>query len=114
MNLDTATDPAALVHRDARDTEEAARASILPVTGRLRLEALRALWRAGDAGLTDDEGGRLVDPNGDRLAFGRRRHELVESGWAAPSDARRMTPSGRRAVVWTITDAGRAAYEAAR
>lgn len=88
-------------HHDGRDTERAAAESVRETTGKLRRWALDLLRLAGDSGLTDDEGGALMQ--GDRLKFGRRRNELVEAGLVVDSGRRRSTPGGRSAAVWTAT-----------
>jgi hypothetical protein len=90
------------VHRNAHDTELAAAESVRDVTGRLRIQVLNLL-REHPAGLTDDEGGALMD--GDRLTFGRRRQELVDAGLVKKTDLRRLTPRGRNAIVWQIDEA---------
>lgn len=92
-------------HSDGRDTEQAAAESVSHATGRLRQQVLELLG-GHPAGLTDDEGGALMD--GDRLRFGRRRSELCKEGLVADSTLRRTTPAGRRAVVWVLTVEGRA------
>ena len=84
-------------HHDGHDTEHAAADSVAHITGRLRSEVLHLL-RAHPGGLTDDEGGRLL--GGDRLRFGRRRNELCDLGLVCDSGCRRLTPQGRKAVVW--------------
>lgn len=109
MRLASPDDNYAAVHHLAHDTEIAAASAIHPITGARRLEAFGHLYRAGSNGLTDDEGGRLMD--GDRLDFGRRRFELVENGWVEKTTKRRPTPRGRMAVVWEVTEGGRLAYE---
>lgn len=90
------------VHRNAHDTEIAAAESVSEVTGRLRMQVL-TLLRSHPEGLTDDEGGALMD--GDRLTFGRRRQELVAAGQVKKTDLRRLTPRGRKAIVWQIDEA---------
>lgn len=100
-----------LCHQDGHDTEFASADSVTEITGRLRKIALRLLVNAGDHGLTDDEGGLLL--GADRLTFGRRRQELYREGYVVKSDDRRLTPTGRKAIVWkaavSITDTGLAA-----
>jgi len=94
---DLSADRPGQMHLFGHDTEAEAAESIRSVSGQLRLRAL-ALLRAAVDGLTDDEGGELM--GGDRLTFGRRRHELVQAGRAYDSGQRRRTPTGRKAIVW--------------
>lgn len=79
------------------DTSRAARQSISAELDQLRAIVLRLL-EAHPGGLTDDEGGALMD--GDRLTFGRRRNELAKTGIVLDSGLRRKTPRGREAIVW--------------
>jgi hypothetical protein len=83
-------------HETARDTEAAAARSIAPHTEKLR-ERVLLLLSETPGGLTDDEGGELL--NGDRLLFGRRRQELCLQGLVVDSGMRRSTPAGRTAIV---------------
>lgn len=85
-------------HRVPTDTEQQAAESVTPVTGRLRVLALE-LITTHTGGLTDDEGGKLM--NADRLTFGRRRQELVDEGLVKDSGMRRKGPSGRSTIVWS-------------
>lgn len=84
-------------HSQGGDTEREAAASMRPFTGTMRKEVIRLLADAPN-GLTDDEGGALM--KGDRLTFGRRRNELVRAGLVRDSGQRRLTPAGRKAIVW--------------
>lgn len=87
-------------HARGHDTERQAAASMTQHSGSLRKEVLRLLATAGRDGLTDDEGGALM--GGDRLMFGRRRHELVKAGLVRDSGDRRKTPAGKKAIVWEL------------
>jgi hypothetical protein len=87
------------VHRDGHDTERAAADSMSRSAPVIRRRVLALLERVPE-GLTDDEGGAML--GGDRLQFGRRRHELVLMGLVRDSGHRRQTPSGRNAIVWRI------------
>lgn len=67
--------------------------------------------------MTDDEiaasaraEGWFTSPSGLRT----RRSELVESGLVADSGERSTLPTGRRAVLWRITEKGRQAAEGIR
>lgn len=101
MTADTLFGPAGgRAHHGGHDTELAAAESVTEITGRLRKQALAILRQAGEHGLTDDEGGAQL--GGDRLTFGRRRNELVMAGLVVKTDQRRLTPSGRKAIVWTL------------
>lgn len=84
-------------HRYGHGTERQAAASMREHTPRLR-EKVLGILRAHPAGLTDDEGGRLM--GGDRLDFGRRRNELQRLGLVISTGTRRPTPHGRSAIVW--------------
>ena len=88
-------------HRAGPETEREAAESVADITGRHRREVLRLLAQAGSDGLTDDEGGALM--GGDRLKFGRRRNEVAMKGLVVDSGRRRLTPAGRRAVVWVLS-----------
>jgi len=85
-------------HRTAHETEREAGRSIERASAYLRDVVMQLLLDAGAFGLTDDEGGLLV--GGDRLDFGRRRHELAVAGDVVKSGHHRPTPHGRRAIVW--------------
>jgi uncharacterized protein YeeX (DUF496 family) len=91
------------VHVDGHDTEHAAAKSISDVKTR-RAKALQALQDALPGGLTDDEGGDII--GGDRLDFGRRRNELVIRGAVVATEERRLTPRGRKAIVWQAVSTG--------
>lgn len=98
LDITAAQDRMGKVHTQGSDTEYAAARSVANVTGALRSKVLQLLKDTGARGLTDDEGGALMD--GDRLTFGRRRNELADLGLVKDSGERRKTPRGRSAVVW--------------
>lgn len=89
------------VHAHGHDTEHEAADSVAAVTGALRRQVM-ALLVSHEDGLTDDEGGVLM--GGDRLDFGRRRQELYRRGLVADSGVRRLTPRGRKAIVWILAE----------
>jgi len=89
-----------------------------------RAEALSALWRAGESGLTDFELAAIVGTK--QTSVGKRRHELMSLGLVAPlvvecaPDKRaplgvrpvtRPSDTGSPAQVWVITAAGVAYFE---
>lgn len=74
--------------------------------GVLRLWALQWLDRADAHGLTDFE---LADLMGrQQTSAGKRRGELRDNGLVVDSGMKRPAPSGSLAIVWAITDLGRA------
>ena len=98
--------PAVKLQLDARDTSRDAAARHLPRSGTARHRVLDALGRARGAGATDEELQRhLAMPANTQRP---RRVELVEAGYVRASGVIRQTAGGDRAIVWTITDAGRA------
>ena len=90
--------------RNTTDTERAA-AEQAPV-GTQRERVLAAFRRVGEAGLTDAEGhvlARVAYPH----IFGTRRAELQEAGYPiVDSGGRRLTPTNRLAIVWTLREDG--------
>lgn len=99
--------PGPFAHTDGHDTEHAAAASVRLSSKTIATKVLSLLVEAGELGLTDDEGAQLLTARygfaGDRLTFGRRRHELRVAGRVAKTGLRRRTPSGRQAIVWAAT-----------
>jgi hypothetical protein len=57
-------------------------------------------------GLTDFELAALAARQ--QTSFGKRRGELRDAGYIVDSSLRRPAPSGASAIVWQITEAGRA------
>ena len=98
--------PAVKVQLDAQDTSRDAAARHLPRSGTARHRVLDALGRARGAGATDEElvAHLAMNANTQRP----RRVELVEAGYVRASGVIRQTTGGDRAIVWTITDSGRA------
>lgn len=103
MNTPTLFDPATPGHRtdDANTSVDAAQ----PARYTDRLRAL-TLHRRYPDGLTDFELAALM--NRQQTSAGKRRGELRDLGYVTDSGQRRPAPSGARAIVWQITDAGRA------
>jgi hypothetical protein len=96
-------------HRDGPDTEREAAFAIVS-TARQRLLVLRVLGAFPD-GLTDDE---IAEQTGlYRYSAAPRRYELRDRGLVVDSGDRRLTPHGRRAIVWQITGLGRLALQEA-
>jgi hypothetical protein len=94
------------VHRNAHDTERTASGLVFPRTGTLRLSALIALDRAGEAGLTH---GELAEDTGHRhYSIAPRVTELVSMGWVVDSGRRRPTDTGSPAIVWVLSERGKA------
>lgn len=104
------SDPGAVLSDPAshhgRETEKAAAYANRPRAGSQRLRVLEAIARAGVQGRTDEELEDRLEMR--RPSPGNRRGELVAGGWVRDSGQRRKTKSGSSAVVWVLTDAGRA------
>jgi hypothetical protein len=99
------TEPHAYVQTDATDTSRAAAAKATVRSGTQRQRILQAIVDTTDAGLTDEEGQRLlgIGPN----SYPARRLELQEAGYVCDSGDRRPTlNSGSAAIVWLPTLAG--------
>ncbi len=86
---------------DAAETQRQAAIAAYPATGTWRLRVLKAVVAAGEHGRTDEElqAELGLNPSTQRP----RRVELVEGGLVADSGRRRLTRSGRLAVVWVAT-----------
>lgn len=61
---------------------------------------LGALVQAGERGLTNHEAAGVTGL--DHVAVARRLPELERAGQARPTDATRLSPSGRAARVWGL------------
>lgn len=96
-------------HRASSDTERAAARLVAPRTGTWRSRVLREIASCL-AGATDWELHKAL--GGNLYTVAPRRKELVEMGWIRDSGERRPTNNGASAIVWTMTDQGRAEYEA--
>jgi hypothetical protein len=94
------------VHRFGHDTEYAAARLVEPRTGTLRAEALRAIAKAGDHGLTHNELAVVTDRR--HYSIAPRCTELVEMGWVVDSGHRRPTETGSPAIVWILSEEARA------
>lgn len=82
----------------APETQRAAARSIRGVSGSMRQSVLTFVTARAEHGATDEE-----IESGLRLrhqSASARRHELVRDGWLQDSGQRRLTSSGRKAVVW--------------
>lgn len=81
-------------------TSEAAAEAIGEVTGHLRRMVFELLGEHLQGGLTDHQMQELLvmNPSTQRP----RRVELVDQGFVIDSGRRRLTPSGRAAVVWIV------------
>lgn len=94
-------------HHQGHRTEISAAELVLPRAGILRRKALETI-AASDGGMTDQE---LAEATGEYLyTIAPRRSELLQSGWLRDSGRTRTTDHGRDAIVWELSDAGRAAY----
>jgi hypothetical protein len=102
--FDPDTDRPGLARSDGSDTMLAAAASQLHCSGAKRLAVLRAIVRAGERGATDAELESIVGLR--HQTASARRNELARDGWIEDSGARRLTDSGRHAIVWVLTPAG--------
>ena len=101
---DLPTGPAARPTDPATSAAAAADAKVS--AGSMRLAVLTWLDRAQEHGMTDFE---LADATGrQQTSIGKRRGELRDAGLVGDSGRTRPSPSGSKAVVWTITDLGRA------
>jgi hypothetical protein len=79
-----------------------------PRSGTYRRGVLDAIARARDAGATDEE---LYAATGwDENTVRPRRNELMNDGWVEDSGRTRRTPSGKDAVVWVLSEQGRAEW----
>lgn len=96
---------------EQRDTSAASASAIAPLTGTLREKVLHAIVRAGERGLTDEEGIELTGIVAS--TYRPRRVELADGwkdfdgGFIVDSERRRKTRSGRSAAVWIATERGR-------
>ena len=97
------TAPPKLPHNHTRTSIDAARQ--VSTVERDRRMILAYLYACGDEGGTDEEIQRHCRSNGNSER--PRRTGLVEDGLVAQTDKKRRTLSGRMAVVWRITEAGR-------
>lgn len=90
-------------------TQRKAAILVYPRTGTYRNGVLSAVATAPD-GRTDEE---LYEVTGwDENTVRPRRNELMNGGWIEDSGRARKTPSGKDAVVWVLTESGRAHIDA--
>jgi hypothetical protein len=92
---------------DAAETQRAAAIAIYPHTGTARRRVLDMISGRGGHGATDEEIQRDLELNPSTQR--PRRVELVEGNWIEDSGRRRLTLSGRSAVVWVLTEQGQGA-----
>lgn len=97
-----------LVRRDGPETSKKAAYMATPRTGTVRHRILGAIVRAGDNGLTDDEGERLLAMRRSQ-SYTPRRRELDQGGFIRDTGRTRTTISGRDATVWEATTSGKRA-----
>lgn len=97
-----AGDPHVYLPAEARPTQVAAAAAVLPRTGTQRARVLAEIKRSGRGGLTDEEIGARLDLGGNSVR--PRRLKLVESGLVVDSGDRRPTPGGGPAIIWVTPD----------
>jgi hypothetical protein len=90
----------------ASSTQINAALLVYPLTGTKRRIVLDMIRMAGEHGATDDEMQLELGMNPSTQR--PRRVELVDDGWVEDSGRSRPTRSGVAAVVWVLTEAGRA------
>ena len=93
-------------HSDPPTSHQAARMAALNA-GTLRARALAELVAAGSQGLTDFE--LAARCHSQQTSIGKRRGELVASGYVESAGTTRQAPSGAQATVWRVTAMGREA-----
>lgn len=106
MSVVNANNPAP-VRAGSPATSYAAAATV--VTGPQRLQVLELLRGSHPGGMTDDELRAEATNRGitlSRSGSSTRRNELVKMGMVADSGQTRLTPFGKQAVVWIITQTG--------
>lgn len=104
---DPAADDIGKFRADAARSSRDGAIAVFPRSGTQRMAVLEAIAGAGDAGVTDDEIGEILDWSYSKL--GPRRRELVEGGWVEDSGRLRESNSGVDVIVWRITEAAREA-----
>lgn len=85
-------------HSGPETSIEAAESLSEPTLARLEAKVLEAIRAAGVNGLCDHEGAELTGLA--QNTYRPRRRALALMGLVAEGGRTRMTPSGRRAVVW--------------
>lgn len=96
--------------RPLTDTQLAAYRTITPRAASLRDKVLDFIVSRGAHGATDQECQAALDLPAQTQ--GPRRIELARAGLVRDSGQRRLTPSGRRAIVWISAESGPAALSA--
>lgn len=92
----------------APDTQRRAAILQYPNSGTHRLKVLQLIAERRNHGATDDEIEHALGLR--HQTASARRNELVKDGWIVKSQMERPTSSGDMAVVWVLTEAGRAQY----
>ena len=90
------------------ETERKAAFTVMPRTGTQRRMVLDAIAAAADRGMTDFEVSVALGNVTHRWVLATRRGELEAGGWVENSGRVRKTDTGSDAVVWVLTEAGRA------
>lgn len=106
--LDAPPDPIPAHQRHSSTSREAAE-EIAPHVNRLQLKVVRAygeVWGDGYDGLTDEEAQDRLGMNASTQR--PRRIELCRMGFLRDSGRKGTTRSGRWAVIYVVTSAGRA------
>ena len=96
--------PAKNVRASDPDTSRAAALRSPSVRGHDRKVVLAAFFSYPE-GLTDFELAEIVGRQ--QTSAGKRRGELRDEGFIEDSGLRRYAPSGSKAIVWKITEAGK-------
>jgi hypothetical protein len=103
--FDEVTALRAQAHANATPTERAARERVAPVAGKLRGDALLAIVRFGEHGLTVSEAlGVLGLPERRRYSLAPRFTELKQDGYVVDHHA----PARSGGATFTATEKGRA------
>lgn len=96
-------------HQSHSDTSRAAAKAIAPKLGTVLSEVLQQIAQYGSTGLTDEEGQRILDIQGN--SYRPCRVMLMDRGFVFDSGIRRKTRQGKDAVVWYITREGLLAWD---
>jgi len=84
----------------APETQRQAAVAVYPSSGSLRLKVLNAIGLS-PYGMTDHELERKLKLRHQTVSA--RRNELLKDGWIVDSERRRLTDTGRKAVVWVVS-----------
>jgi len=88
------------------DTQRKAAIAQWPTSGTQRRHILDFIAEQEDRGATDEEIEQCFGAR--HQSASARRNELMNDGWIEDSGKRRRTTSGKEAIVWVLSDAGRA------